>query len=326
MTADIGQQMQQLYSRFGEIAGVTIELHKDLLAVNVENQAASARVFLQGAQLADFQLKHPQQGLTPIIWCSEHCDYSAGNSLRGGIPICWPWFGDLKRNAQAVQDCITASEQAVSDHGFVRHMNWQLDDIKQLNDHSTQLNLSLSLATDQYPSWPHATDLTLKITVASSLTVAFKVTNRSQQPVSFASALHSYFSVDNIANTQVSGLDQCRYIDCLNDWQQSSQQGTIEFTAETDRLYYLAEKSSTQNLSDPILIHRSKKQATCLQSNGSQSAVVWNPWIDKAKRLSQFSDDDYQTMLCIETANAGDDFVTLAPAQSHCLSATISAL
>jgi len=98
MAVDTGQQMQQLYQRFGELPGVVIELHKELLAVHIQNDAATATVFLQGAQLSQYQAK----GQPASIWCSDSCDYKAGSPLRGGIPICWPWFGDFDRNPKTV--------------------------------------------------------------------------------------------------------------------------------------------------------------------------------------------------------------------------------
>ncbi len=127
MPVDIGQQMQQLYSQFGDLPGISIELHKQLLAIRVENKQATATVFLQGAQLSDYQ----KQGEQPIIWCSPHCDYQNGQSLRGGIPLCWPWFGDLARNPEPVRQHINQTTDAPA-HGFVRNRLWSLSTVEIL--------------------------------------------------------------------------------------------------------------------------------------------------------------------------------------------------
>ncbi|MEH6604537.1 MAG: hypothetical protein V7711_03060, partial [Pseudomonadales bacterium] len=143
MAHDIASTMQQLYAQFGELPGVTIELHKELIAISVVNQAATATVFLQGAQLSHYQL--PNQH--PIIWCSDLCDYSEGQSLRGGIPVCWPWFGDLNRNPDKLKQQVTGLDAPA--HGFVRKQIWQLDNVQILNDKTTQLVLSLAVRKNE---------------------------------------------------------------------------------------------------------------------------------------------------------------------------------
>ena len=140
--------------------------------------------------------------------------------------------------------------------------------------------------------------------------------NLSEQTVHFTNALHTYLPVADISQTQVSGLDDCRYLDCLDDWQAHHQKGDLLFNGETDRIYYDA--------ADPIVIKEHDKPSIKLHSTGSRSTVVWNPWIDKAERLSQFNSQDYLSMLCIETANIGEDAVELAPQQRHQLTVTIS--
>ncbi|ARN76404.1 hypothetical protein BST96_12805 [Oceanicoccus sagamiensis] len=302
--------MQQLYSQFGQLEGVVIELHKELLAVRITNKAATATVFLQGAQLSHYQTP----GQPALIWCSDESDYREGTPLRGGIPVCWPWFGDIARNPEAVQQQIPDHE-GVSAHGFVRSRLWDVVSVATPDPHTTRLHLQLQLAADQEPLWPSACELNMVISVGETLSLDFSVTNLSDKTVHFASALHSYFGVNAIDDTIVGGLDEHSYIDSLDDWQEKQQHGSLVIDQEVDRIY--------RGTNHAITIKDAQRRMT-INSEGSHSCIVWNPWIEKSKRLSNFADDDYLRMLCIETANAEQDYIQLAANDSHHLKLTIS--
>ena len=311
MAADLGATMQALYRQFGELPGVSIELHKELLAVRIDNAKASATVFLQGAQLSQFQ----RRGEPPLIWCSAQCDYRTGVPLRGGIPVCWPWFGVLDKNPPAVQKQISGEAAA---HGFVRKREWSLADIQQPNPNQTQLIFTLTLQTGEEPQWPHATRLTLALTIGETLEVAFTVQNLSDQTVSFSSALHSYFAVGNIEQASLDGLQDLTYLDCLKEWTPRQQQGVLSIDQEVDRIYHGTAKQ-------PIRLADSAWQRVIeVACSGSDSAVIWNPWIEKSRHLSHFADTAYRDMLCIETANADNNFVQLQPSQQHQMTVSIS--
>lgn len=311
MPTDLGQQMQQLYQQFGDIAGVTIELHQDLLALRVDNDQASATVFLQGAQLSHYQ----KQGEQAIIWCSPECDYTAGVPLRGGIPVCWPWFGELAKNPDAVQQQINLNEAPV--HGFARQRQWQLSAVEAIHSGLTRLQLQLSLAEGEEALWPWATELQLTILVGESLELSLEVHNSSEQSLCFSSALHSYFSVADIDQVSITGLEGLSYIDFMDDWRQYKQQGALIIDREVDRIY-----SGTANSIQ--LVDQQWQRSIRVSNEGSNSAVLWNPWQEKSRRLPHFADDAYKRMLCIETANADQDFVQLAAGDTHRLALTIS--
>lgn len=306
------EKIQHLYSQFGTLPGITIELHKDLIAINSRNKQASATVFLQGAQLSHYQ-RHGEQ---PIIWCSDHCDYKAGTSLRGGIPICWPWFGDLDKNPQQVQQHIDSDLEDIPSHGFVRTREWQLSNIDIIDENTTKISLEISFLTDQEPLWPYACKLQLHITIGAELRLQLTTINHSALTLNYSAAMHSYFAVSDISKVCIEGLEQTKYLDCLDYWTMQQQDGKLFFNGEVDRLYQTSDK--------PILIQDDNRRTMTIINENSHSSVVWNPWINKSKTLSNFADDDYQRMLCVETANAGEDFVTLAPQQQHCLQLTIS--
>ncbi|MYM64944.1 D-hexose-6-phosphate mutarotase [Pseudomaricurvus sp. HS19] len=305
----LADQLQQLYARFGQLPGITIELQKELVAIAVHNKGGKATVFLQGAQVAEYT----PAGERPVLWLGEENRYLDGTPLRGGIPVCWPWFGDLQRNPEAVK----AQFSSDSPHGFVRKAMWQLDEVECLSDAETRLRLSLpqtALTANQCPPC----DLQLELVVGSSLSCQLVMINRSDGDINLSAALHTYLAVSDVRDIAVEGLGDCAYIDTLKEWSTETQQGSIEVAGETDRIYLDCPQTIT--LKDPTW----QRQLT-LTSTGSQTTVVWNPWTEKAKRLSDFADDDYLSMMCLETANALEDCVTLSPGSAHTLGVTLAA-
>ncbi|MFT6201599.1 MAG: glucose-6-phosphate 1-epimerase [Candidatus Endobugula sp.] len=318
--------IQSLYKDYGQLKGVTIECQKELVAIGIKNQAATAEVFIQGAQITRYQ------GIdeSPTLFLSKACDYKKGSALRGGIPICWPWFGDLAKNPEAVKQQLINDDQAATTtvfpaHGFVRQRDWAVESIRTPADDLTIVELSYHVKDE--PLWPFETLLTYRIAIGETLSTSLHITNKSPQAFVFSGALHSYFAVSHIDNVSISGLDQCEYYDALDaddkgEWRVKRQQGDITFTEEVDRVY--------QSSDTPVVIidnsrgSINKKRTLRLQSSGSKSAVVWNPWIEKSQALSQCKEDDYQRMVCIETANAVDDVVRLEPNSVHELQITLS--
>lgn len=318
---NMAKTIQNLYARFGRLQGITIECQKELVAIGVTNAAASAEVFLQGAQISRFKKKNND----PILFLSKDCSYKQGQPLRGGIPICWPWFGQLKNNSGAITDQYKGSSiKATPAHGIVRAINWELDTIETprhdltIVEFSLQLNANLADETSDAENqtvWPFLTKLRYRIEIGEKLTATFTVINQDSREFSYSGALHSYFKVDHINNAIISGFSNTAYIDALDEWSEKKQVDDIAFNKEVDRIY----KSSPEAIT---LSDRNRKIA--IESMGSESTVIWNPWIEKSQQLSQFADNEYQSMVCIETANALDDSIRLQPGDAHSLTLTIT--
>jgi glucose-6-phosphate 1-epimerase len=271
----------------------------------IRHAAAELLISQQGAQVLSYQ----QAGQPALIWLSEHATYQRGQSVRGGVPVCWPWFGDLSRNPAAVQTLVPEPSLAPF-HGGVRTLDWQL---QLLAPDAEGISLQFRCpAPASAANWPAALELELHIRLDQRLHISLLSHNRGSQPLTISQALHSYFAVSDIRQVEVEGLTDCGYIETLEDWQARQQQGPLRFSGETDRIYQgLASRLSIR---DPGWQRR-----VCLESRGSRSAVLWNPWSDKALRLSGFAADAWQRMLCIETANVWDDCVQLAAGASHTL-------
>ena len=264
----------------------------------------------QGAQILSYQ----QGEQPPLIWLSPDAAYRTGQSVRGGVPICWPWFGDLRRNPQAVQAHYQL-EQAPA-HGLVRALDWELLGIDEEDDAVT-LRFAYDTRNQPLEGWPRDVGLTFVVRVAQGLGMSLETHNRSTEPLTLSQALHSYFAVSDVSQVSVEGLQGCRYIDTLQDWRELRQQDALVFDAETDRIYF--DTAARLSIVDPGWGRRIH-----LDARGARSAVLWNPWIDKAKRLSQFPDDAWQNMVCIETANVLEDIVQLKADERHRLELRLS--
>lgn len=277
-----------------------------LPAIAVLHPAFSASVLLQGAQLLRFN----PTGESNWLWLSEDEPFLAGKAVRGGIPICWPWFGDPHRNPDRVQQHIRAGQA----HGFARQANWQLDSIEE-SPHSVLLALVLDTMHLPGTHWAGQAQVTATFRFsAGALSVALKTINTDTETLHFSQALHSYFPTPDIRQTRVEGLSGEQYVDTLDNWQTKFQQGPLCFQTETDRIY---DVSSPLQLVTPAA-------SMCLRQAQARTAVVWNPWEAKAQRLSHFAPSAWQRMFCVETANVLHDAVSLAPGESHTMGFDLS--
>ncbi|MEW9899671.1 D-hexose-6-phosphate mutarotase [Chitinivorax sp. PXF-14] len=259
----------------------------------IEHAGLRASITPQGAQLLEFQ----PAGQPPLLWCSAQARYQPGKAVRGGIPLCWPWFGPHPGDA---------TQPA---HGFARVLPWQLAQVEVAAD-SVSVAFVLRDSAVCRAIWPHAFELSLCYRLGRELQLDFSVTNRGTTPAGMSYALHSYFPVSDIADTAVDGLDGVSYIDQLDAMARKLQHGAVRFADEVDRMYVGA--------GGDYLIHdQAGGRRIHLQAHGCASAVVWNPWIDKARRLADMGDDEYRQMLCVECGNVADDTLMLAPGASH---------
>jgi len=257
-----------------------------------------ATISLQGAHLLAFQ-SHNQQ---PLLWLSTDATYAAGRAIRGGIPVCWPWFG------------AHASDSGLPSHGPARTNSWQPVASDTTSDGRTQLTLELIRSDAVSRLSPHPLTLQLHMTVGEQLEMTLETTNNGATPFVLGEALHTYFLVGDIRQTEVEGLDGCDYIDKLDEDKRKQQHGNIHIDAEVDRIY-VGTSDRCCTIIDPVM-----QRKIIIQSQGSGSTVVWNPWIDKSAAMGDMGPDGYLNMLCVETSNAADDLISLPAGASHRLS------
>lgn len=297
----------------------TLEYSKidELDAITITASNYRATVLLQGAQLIQFATS---DDYTNWLWVSEKAEYKKGDSVRGGVPICWPVFGQFDANPQAVKDSFADCRFDLKQHGFARTQIFDLGHFNPLLvDRFLNHYASLTLNLPELENFHPKLGLQVKFLFsAKDFHISLVTSNLSEETVHFSQALHTYLPTANIETTKISGLDQVTYTDALDGWTTKTQQGDVTFSESVDRIYHGA----------PSLCARTDASAGVpyISSWGSNSTVVWNPWHTKAHEISQFAKDDYKKMLCIETANAHLDSIALAPGESHELSLTMNML
>lgn len=276
-----------------------------LEAIEVHHPQFRARLFLQGAHLTNFA----PHGEPDWLWLSDTARFEPGRAIRGGIPICWPWFGVPEKNPPEVRRRILTD----ASHGFARTAVWKLEDVRE-SAQEVEVSLSLDANTDFEEAWEGRALVLMTFNFsAAGCQLALSTTNPGAEPLAFSQALHTYLPTRDIKATHVEGLEDCGYMDAQKEWSYHTQQGPVAFEGETDRIYE----------SGGPLIVSTPSGSRKLTAIGSDSTVVWNPGPEKAARLSDFPDAAWQSMLCVESANALSDYRVVNDGQSHTLGVMI---
>ena len=271
-----------------------IEEPADYPILVVEHPAATGRIALNGAHVTDWI----PEGHDPVLFMSADALLETGKPIRGGIPVCWPWFGP------------NPTDSSKPAHGFVRQMTWEVD-VARETEAGVDVVLKLSDSADTKALWPHAFSARLHVHMGASLQVTLQVTNTDTTTWSMTGALHTYFNVEDVRKVTIHGLHGTQYVEGRLSPDKRPQHGTIVIDQEVDRMYI---SDATVIVHDPLW-----KRELVIEKAGSLATVVWNPWIEKSKRLTDLPDEAYPEFLCIEAANAGEDVVTLQPGQEHLL-------
>ena len=248
--------------------------------------------FLQGAQVTHFQ---PTSDEHSWLFLSRQATLAEKTPIRGGIPICFPWFGPHR------------SDPTAPSHGLVRTKTWKCLS-SQVNDGAIVVTLELVVGLFQ---------LHFVLSMSQSLTVALSIRNLAELAQSCEVALHTYFAISNIHDVSILGLERLPFLDQLTGVEHGAEVRPIAIAAETDRIYQGV--PPTIQLVDP-----GWDRTLSLSSRCSRSTVVWNPWIAKSQRLADFGDDEYLQMCCIETANIGEHAVHLESSERQTVAVTIS--
>ena len=277
---------------------VTIVEHQGVKLVRVIHDKANAAISLFGAHVVSFQ----PQGQEDLIWISQQANFDGKTALRGGIPVCWPWFGRIAAPA----------------HGFARSSEWQLVEHRE-SEAGVIVSLGLKPSEETLAVWPHQFDARLNVEIGDELKVTLDVKNIDEQPWTFSGALHTYLNVADIHNTTTTGMG-AEYIDSLQDGKICQGGTELVLTDTIDRVY-------TQPEAQILVTDKKLERALSVENQGHNSAVLWNPWAEGAAGMGDMQDDGYLTMLCVEStlhAPSLEAGKILQPGESHQLITMIS--
>jgi D-hexose-6-phosphate mutarotase len=272
-----------------------------LVVAEIANAHAESMIALQGAHVMTFQ----PRGQAPVLWLSSFGKFAPGKSIRGGVPICWPWFGPHAVDAK------------LPGHGFARTVMWEAKETKALPDGATFLRFGLIETEATRAQWPHPSTVELLVTVGAALRVELVTRNTGSASFPLGEAFHTYFHISDVADIAIRGLEGCAYLDKVDDFARKTQQDGVTIESEVDRVYLDTE-------ADCLIEDRGLQRRIRIAKSGSRSTVVWNPWTEKAEKMGDFGPEGHRGMVCVETANAVDNVVTLAPGAAHSLVAVIS--
>ncbi len=278
-----------------QATGISAFQKGKLTLLDINNDFATAQLSLHGGSLLSFI---PKQGAfkdTDLLWVSDKAVYHGFKPIRGGIPICWPWFG-------------TPPIPGLPAHGFVRNIEWQVSKTENLASGATRLVLTLISSEETMEIWPFEFTLNLTIDIGKTLALTLTTYNQSQSDLLLTEAFHTYFKVDQVNQVQITGLDGSTKLDKLNNAPAEQQQGAHTVSAPMDDVYL--------GVTQPLQFTEMGKTIS-LSTEHARSAVVWNPGLEKVVDFYDINDADWPGFICIETGNVLTDVVSLKAGQQH---------
>jgi len=279
-----------------------------LIFAEIDNDLGTAYLCLQGAHITTFRPKDQDE---PVIWLSDYAKFAPGKSIRGGAPVCWPWFG------------AHDTEAGFPGHGFARTVMWEVTASGALASGETEITLTLVENEQTQAQWPHKSRVELNVVVGRSLKASLITTNLGDADISIGEALHTYLQIGDIADIKVLGLEGCEFVDKVGGVTRRTQDGAVTFDGEVDRVY--VDTEATCVIEDSKL-----KRRIIIAKRGSRSTVVWTPWTEKADKMGDFgpvvgNEGGWRRMVCVESVNALENVVVIPAGQSHILSVEYSA-
>jgi glucose-6-phosphate 1-epimerase len=299
--ARTGFTIEELNARLG-IAGRAQVLAGEagIPKVHVTAPQCNGEMQLHGAQVTSWK----PAGAEEAIFLSRQARWEEGKAIRGGIPVCFPWFR------------AKADDSRAPAHGVVRTKIWTLESVEQNAD-----GITVSMSTQSDPDtrrwWPADFRVLHRVTFGSELRLELTVSNTGANPFRFEEALHTYYRVGDVRKVRVRGLDRVTYLDNTDSNKKKKQNGDVVISSPTDNAYM-----NTQNplqLIDPVL-----NRSIQVTKQHSDSTVIWNPWAEGARALSDLGDDEWQHMVCVEGSNILENAVELATSADHKITVTMT--
>ena len=295
-------ELKELNERFGLSGAVRFDAAPGgLTRAKIATDAGTAEIYLQGAHVTRWQ---PASAAHPVLFLSDKSHFEVGKAIRGGVPLVFPWFAERKGGLPGGM------------HGFARTLPWEVVAAERRPEGVALSFKLLPNQTTRDVGFDHFV-LVYEVVVGATLTLALEVENVGDTPLTFEEALHAYYSVSDVRQIEVSGVDDTEYLDRAdNAKRKHAGPGAIRFEGETDQLHLNTQAAVT--ISDPEW-----KRRIVIEKRGSEGTVVWNPWQAKAAALADLGGDAWPHMVCVEPANAAENAVTLSPGAVHTMGITV---
>lgn len=286
---------EEMMRLLNAVDGVRLGQSRGGLVLDIATPAATATIALQGAQILSFA----PRGHDDMLWCSPVSPLGGGKAIRGGIPICWPWFGIVE-------------DKAKPQHGFARNLVWDLVDVAQLDDDGGHVVLTLKLPREakEREHFAAGAQATAFIDVGRTLSLRVETDNEGDEAFTINEALHTYFSVGAVSAISIDGLSGVRFRDNTDGGREKTQSGPLAIRAETVALFDTSPDVLT--ITDPVL----KRRIRIVRDSDSRSTVVWNPGAAAAGMI-EIPKGDETRFVCVESGNIGASAVTIEPGESH---------
>jgi|SRR5580658_2603002 glucose-6-phosphate 1-epimerase len=279
-----------------------------LARVQITGAFGEGEMYLHGAHVTSWK----PAGHDEVLFISTKSRWEEGQAIRGGIPICFPWFRGKLDDPQAPA------------HGVVRTKMWQLESVIETeteneNENENGVAVTMFTQSDEHTRkwWPGEFRLVHRVTFGSELRLELVCRNTGTRPFRFEEAFHTYNRIADIQDARVRGLDGVSYLDNTESNKEKMQRGDVVIASPTDSAY-----RNTQNEVD--LLDANKKRRIRLRKENSLSTVVWNPWSEGAARLQDLGDGEWRQFLCVEASNILDAAIHLAPGQEHRMAAVLT--
>ncbi len=284
-----------------EISHPHIQFTEDasgLRYLEVDNPFAKAKIALQGAHVMQWQ---PKTEKHPVLWLSDHARYVRGRSIRGGVPICWPWFG------------AHPTDSTLCPHGFARVIPWRVIDADSTYSGATRIALEMIQTPEAKRQLSYPYDLSMMLTIGRRLRIELATTNKAEHPFVIGEAFHTYLNISDIEKIKITGLQECVYADKLRKYERYVENGLLKFNGEFDRVFL-------NHSSDCVIHDAGYNRLIRVSKSGSDTTVVWTPWEEKAHAMGDMGNgDEWRHAICVESTNAMENSVVINPNRTHLL-------
>ena len=280
-----------------------VEGENGLKFIEIDNSLAVARIALQGGHVDWWRPKSAKQD---VLWLSSNARYEKGRSIRGGVPICWPWFGKHPTDGSF---CL---------HGFARVIPWKLVESSELKNGATKIVLKMLPTETAIKQLTYSFELLLTIVIGETLNLNLKTTNLSDSPFVISEGYHTYFYISDIEKIKITGLENSSYTDKIDNFKRGVEENSIIIKGEFDRVY-------TNTSNDCYIEDEEFNRVITIKKSNSNSTVVWSPWKEKALQMGDMGgDNEWRRMVCVETANLLENSVVIYPKLSHSIATEYS--